>query len=549
MLAELGAECSVSPERPVNLTEDTGAGSGSKPASWSAGWVATGGRFTPSMLLLMVLIVGVLLMPLVFFRFQRDQAHFAYVAWCWLKGLVPYADLFSHQFPGQFMLYVGIFKLFGVSEIAVRTADLILQVSAGLALAGIVARLTRPLTGIVAAILFAVQYVSMGPWNTSSRETYQLAFLLPITYWLMFGDLRPWLDKVVALVAGAVVMLVVLIKPTISLALLPLAWLIFSPGTSAQPPGVWRRRAPFLVLGGVLLAVLCGGLFAKHLAAAYEFLVTYNVEVYSKLAPLEGIRSQILSSFLFQGLYFIPFVCLVWGRKQRPVLLRLLAINIGLIAAVLVQGRGFPYQLWAAVPFLLLWTVLFIDCIVERTFASCRGSGERQFPLLAGMAVFLLVLGIPYGNLGVLSSYGGVLGDPSLTQDPLAPLWDETIAWIHSHVRPGEPVFFFGHDTGVPFLMRIPPISRATTGVLDLRDEALNAHPLMLRLRHRMMTDLERDPPAWILVAVYDETWISKSGVKSIHSFPAFADFLRRGYQVVKSSPTAYVIFRRRPPA
>ncbi len=511
--------------------------------------MATEGRFTPSMLLLVALVVGVLLVPLVFFRFQRDHASFAYIALCWLKGLAPYTDVPIHQFPGQIMLYAGVFKLLGVSEIAVRAADLVLQVSAGLALAGIVARFTRPLTGLLAAILFALQYVGAGPWNTSNRETYQIAFLLPIIYWLMFGGLRPWLDKVAALVAGAVVMLALLIKPTIGLVLLPLAWVIFSPGTVAQPLGIWRRRVPFMLLGGVLLTAVSFGLFARHLGAAYELLITYNAEIYSRLSPFKGIRSQLLSAFLFQGLYFIPFVCLVWVREQRPMLIRLLAIHIGLIVAVLVQGRGFLYQCWAVFPFQLLWTALFIDCVVGRTFAVCRGSGQHKSSLLAGTAVFLLVLGIPFDNSATLSSYAGALADPSLAQGVSAPVWDETIAWIRSHVRPGERMFFFGHDMGVQFLMQIPPISRVTTGVLDLRDETLNTHPLMLRLKLRMMADLERAPPTWILVAVYDETWISQSGLKSLHAFPAFEDFLRRGYVVVRSSQTGYVVFRRRPPA
>ncbi len=524
------------PEETASLTGGTTAGSGSTPVAWSAAWLTKGGRLTPPMLLLLALVVGVLLMPLVFFRFQRDQAHFAYIALCWLKGLVPYVDVPTHQFPGQLMVYAGIFKLYGVSEMAVRAADLALQVIAALALAGIVARFTRPLTGILVAILFALQYVGLGSWSASNRETYQIAFLLPIIYWLMFGGLRPWLDKVVAFLAGAVVMLVLLIKPTIGLALLPLAWVIFSPGTHAQAAGVWRRRVPFIILGGFLLAALCGGLFIGQAATAYECLITWNVEIYSKLSSSEPIRSQLLSSFLFQGLYFIPFVCLVWGREQRPALARLAAIHLGLVAAVLAQGRGFPYQSWAVFPFFLLWTALFIDCVAERAFAACRRSGERRLPMLAGMSVLLLALGIPYGNLDTFSAYAAVLADPAQTEGAVAPLWDETINWLAKHVKPGERIFFFGHDMGIPFLMRIPPVSRATTGVLDLRDDKLNAHPLVLRLKLRMMMDLERDPPAWILLAAYDETWISRSGAASVHSFPPFADFLRRRYEMLKSS-------------
>jgi hypothetical protein len=510
--------------------------------------VATEGRFTLSMLLLVAFVLGALLMPVVFFRFQRDQAHFAYIALSWLKGLAPYADVPTHQFPGQLLLYAGIFKLLGVSEIAVRTVDLIFQVIAGLALAGIVARFTRPLTGFLAAILFALHYVVLGPWNTSNRETYQIAFLLPVIYWLMFGRLRPWLDKVAALGAGAVMMLVLLIKPTIGLALLPLAWVVCSPGSSAQPPGVWRRRVPFILLGGALMAALCGGLIARHWTAAYETLIVYNMEIYSKLMPFEGIYSQLLSGFLFQGLYFIPFVCLIWGKEQRRDLIRLLAVHIGLIVDVLVQGRGFPYQSWAVFPFLLLWTALFIDWVGALTFSACRGLGERRRPWVAGTVVFLLVLGIPQGQAAMLSSYRGTVANPSLTQGPLAPVWDETVAWTHAHIKPGERVFIFGHDTGMQFLMRIPPISRVTTGVFDMRDDRLNTHPLMLRLKHQMMADLERAPPEWILVARYDETWLGKSGVDSLRFFRPFADFLLRRYEAVKAGQLGYLIFRRRPP-
>jgi len=48
---------------------------------------------------------------------------------------------------------------------------------------------------------------------------------------------------------------------------------------------------------------------------------------------------------------------------------------------------------------------------------------------------------------------------------------------------------------------------------------------------------------------VYDETWISRSGAASVHSFRPFADFLRRRYEMLKSSQSGYVIFRRLPPA
>ena len=162
------------------------------------------------------------------------------------------------------------------------------------------------------------------------------------------------------------------------------------------------------------------------------------------------------------------------------------------------------------------------------------------------VAVLLLVVGLPRESPATLGGYVWALANRSFARGPMAPVWDAAVGWIRTHVEPGERVFVFGHDVGVQFLARIPPLSRVPTGVLDLRDDALNAHPFMVRLKQRLMTDLERDPPAWILVAAYDETWISKSGVESLPAFGPFGDFLRQRYVSVQSDLTSYEVFKRR---
>ena len=149
----------------------------------------------------------------------------------------------------------------------------------------------------------------------------------------------------------------------------------------------------------------------------------------------------------------------------------------------------------------------------------------------------------------MLSSYADVLAHASLTQGPVAPAWDETIVWLRAHVRPEQRVFFFGTDTCVQFLMRIPPVSRVITGIPDFRSDTLNSHPLILRLKNRMMMDLDWASSEWILLATHDESWPAKTGVASLPSFPGFANFLQRRDQVIKSSQTAYVVFHLRPPA
>ena len=121
--------------------------------------------------------------------------------------------------------------------------DVALHVVACVALAALTARFTRPLTGLLAAAFYAVFYVQLGPWNSANRETYQIALLLPVVFWLIRDPLPGHWDRVVSLAAGAIVAFAALIKPTIGLVVLVLA--CFELGFVEQPP----------LLGGDLLAL------------------------------------------------------------------------------------------------------------------------------------------------------------------------------------------------------------------------------------------------------------------------------------------------------
>jgi hypothetical protein len=220
------------------------------------------------------------------------------------------------------------------------------------------------------------------------------------------------------------------------------------------------------------------------------------------------------------------------------------AIHAGLVAATLVQGKGFSYQVWLAFPLCLFWTGLFLDGVVARVWAS-RGEGERRPSWLAAAAIVFLAIGLPAGNGDLFKSYGVMLADPGRTQGNLAPLWDQTVTWLRANVGARERVFFFGHDPGVSFLMRLPPVTR--TVALDLQDDKVNAHPLMAGRKQRMMEELAQAPPDWILVATYDGSWLTKNGIESLKANRPLLAFLHDRYERVPSTQTAYWVFHRQP--
>ncbi len=193
---------------------------------WLSSWLERTNSLSGSMLLAILVVAVVLLSPLLGFRFERDQSHFAWVASLWLQGELPYVDMFSHQWPGQFLIYLLIFKVVGVTEQAVMAVDLAIHAFAAVSLAAIVSCISRSVFGLVAAMLYAIYYVQMGPWMVANRETYQVALLLPGMWWLIAASPRKRvLDDVVALLYGVALGLVFLIKSTAGLALVAIAWI------------------------------------------------------------------------------------------------------------------------------------------------------------------------------------------------------------------------------------------------------------------------------------------------------------------------------------
>jgi hypothetical protein len=491
------------------------------------------------MLALAGVVLVLVLLPLVRFRLERDQAHFAYLAQTWLAGYLPYADNVTQQWPGQLLIFAAVFKVFGQSAVALRAVDLVLQMVAGLSLIVLAAALARPLTGLVTAVLVAMAYVLLGPWDTTNRETFQVVVLLPILAWLLLSDARGIADRIFAACAGAGVALAILIKPTFGLVLPPLLWMLVSPPVPGAAARRWSRLG-IASLGALAVLVLTFVLLRRALPAAYEQVIAYNVQVYAQLSS--GVtRPGMVLDLLKSGLFVIPIVIILLPPARRQIALRLAAVQVALVCDVVLQGKAFQYHLFATVPLMLLFYVVLIDLLVRRLVES---TGSRR---LRWIAVVLIALCLPRGPIAPLSAYAAALADDNstLSRGQYADIWAATADWMDRHIRCEDGVFIFGMDQGVQWLKALPPLSPASAGVMDPSDPVATRPPLSSKLRRRLVEDLERRRPLWILVAAYDASWLTKSGVDSLLASPELLELMKRSYVRVQNSPPYYVAFKR----
>lgn len=501
----------------------------------AARWTRERGRYTPAMLAVTLATTVVILAPTLLFRLERDQAHFAYFAQLWLDGVRPYVDVHAHQWPGQYLLYAVALKLFGMSELSIRIQDLLCQALCACALGASTARFTRPVVGLFAAIVYATGYVMVGPWSTANRETYQVALLLPVLHWVLFADWRPSADRVGALLSGVTVAVVVLIKPTVGLVVVPLAaalvWRTDLPPTRTPA----RARLAFAVAGAAGLFVIVGALFFGHFSDAVRDLIGFHRDVYGKLDTPLAMHAQLASELARRGLLFTPVACLLVRRPLRRAMVWILLTELALVASIVVQGKALAYHFALLTPFSVLAWLVCAHALVERWSPTLhRAHPAARAPIAAFFVAILATFVRPGADLVALDRYPSVVASYQWKrQGSLGPKWDAAAAWLRAHGDPTrEKIHVFGADDGLQFLLHLRNLSTTTAGILDVRNSALNDGPLIVERKRRLVDDLRRQRPEWILVSTFDETWLSRSGSGSLDAFPAFAQLLRDDYEL-----------------
>ncbi len=131
-----------------------------------------GGPFTAALTTWNVLLFAVWLPQYLTWPWWTDLDHFATFAMAWDRGVLPYRDLPSYQFPGEYYLYWFIGKAFGWGRTAPLFAvDAALLAGFGVALAAWSRRrFGRALPGVAAFTLFLGYYLDLGYDLAAQRD-------------------------------------------------------------------------------------------------------------------------------------------------------------------------------------------------------------------------------------------------------------------------------------------------------------------------------------------------------------------------------------------
>jgi 4-amino-4-deoxy-L-arabinose transferase-like glycosyltransferase len=267
-----------------------------------------------------------------------DEGGYAYVAHFWARGFHLYRDVWVDRPQGLLLLFRAAEAPFGPHGWAVRLlAAVFAGVTASL-LGVLVARLTSPRLGLVAAALWAI--ISVGPPIEGFAANGELLSALPavgaltaFSFWLT-GRGRSWAPLAAGLLTGCAV----LVKQSGYDAGAAIAlWLLLAAFLGWRARGD-ALRALGLVLAGavapVALAALHGALTGFH---DWWFAVAgYRLSVESVATGSVTQRLHLLwSSFVVAGPCLVPLIALAplgvaaaWRRIETRVLVLWLAFAL-----------------------------------------------------------------------------------------------------------------------------------------------------------------------------------------------------------------------------
>lgn len=495
------------------------------------------------------------------YPFGRDQGNYAYPAWAWLEGQMPYRDVYVFKPPGTVWVHALAQVLFGHSMVAVRILDIGWTVATALVIAAIVRRWSNGgYAAPAAGLLYSFLYTNFNFWNTCQTDGW---FNLPLALAILLTT-RVWTREskdAVLLAAGALLGLAMMFKYTAAAMALPIAGILLA---AAWPERRFGQMGVRLTLGVAGAAIVIGATGAwlwingaiPGFVDSQAVLVPAYVEKTGKASGIDGGLGMLWDRLtkLRELRYELLLVALgapfVAARARRePALLFGLLWYLGGLASTVAQNKYFRYHFLSTLP-----GTAILGAFVVAWALGLAQRAHRLAPAVLAAAIAITLFATSNFPPRFLVGARVVTGDMTLRQywkdkdfkldkHPLLQVFDAADR-VEALSKPGDRVFLWGYDPVLNFLAQRLTVSRF-----------LYNYPFAVswgdrRYEDELMGALRATPPEWFVLASGDAnktvTGNPADSKQLFDEFAALNQFVAQGYTEVEAV-NRYTIFRRNP--
>ena len=467
-------------------------------------------------MVVVLVIVAVARLRLLNFPLERDEGEYAYAGQLILQGIPPYELAYNMKFPGTYLAYAFIMKIFGETPAGIHLGLLLLTTATALMLFWLGKKILDETAGVVAATSYAVLAASPAMLGLAGHATHFCAFFATAGLCLMWRVRQK--ENWSTLAAGGMLFGAAVLMKQHAAIIAAWAGLSFALGKFfCAKDTIGKRLVSVAVFGFFMLAPLSlcclwlwhAGVFGKFKFWTIDYAHEYASVVplayapqlfwhgFSKVVSLGGLLwFTAAAGLVFVWLdarwknsrgWFLGFcaasalaVCPDFYFRKHYFLIALPALS--LLAGAAVSGlrkilgeknKNFPPGNWPLWGYALAVAVTIFTCaqvwFVLPVQAIIRGANPSDHGL-----------------------YGA---------DPLAE--SEIVAkFISENSTPTARVAVLGSEPEIYFLAR----RHSVTGYIYTYP-LMEPQPFAVKMQHEMIGDLEANPPEFIVFADNIMSW------------------------------------------
>jgi hypothetical protein len=461
----------------------------------------------------------------------HDAPIMHYIAWRIGEGAMPYRDVFDMNFPGVYLVHLGVLRTLGPGDGAWRIFDLAWLAGGALAIAAF-ARRWGPVAAAGGAAVFVVYHLAAGPWQTGQRDFLLCPLLvlgaLAVARWLE-GRATP-----AGLAAGGLALgAAITIKPHVVVLFVALGCLVASRGLRGARTASARALLGYVAgaaapVVGVVVWLGIGG----ALGAWREIVLGYLLPLYSRLGESArwGFHRWTLWIPLAAAVVVSVARAALSGASTPRRLVALTGLGYGVLHYV-GQGKGWEYHTYPAAAFAAVLAFSGFD----PALASARGASWPR--VLTGLAL-VAALAVALGMLSVK----GVEASHAEWVDFKVQRARAVARTLAPRLRPDDLVQILDTtEGGADVLLRLHA-REPTRFIYDFHFYHDVQAPMIQRLRAELVRDLDARPPRFILL--YERGWPG-GGYDRVATFPALAERLERRYRVERTADGVRIYAQR----
>lgn len=474
--------------------------------------------------------------PVADLPFERDEGEYAYLAWRWLEGDVPYRDGFDQKPPATLAVYALILAAAGASPRAVHWGAQLYSLATLALLLRLGQRVASLRVGAAAALLCAL--ATTAPGTVGNAANVELFALLPLVAgvlaaWRGSEDARGGAALAAGAAAGAALAFKPVVAPLVAFSLALLLW------RRRHPARVQLRLAAAFAAGAAAVWLPLLGYFAAHgaLGDLYDATVRFNLAYATNVSLAEYpamLREELPRTLGALGPLLAAAVLglvlrAVPGRAapaERPLpadRLWLLGWLASGLLAVAAGGYFRSHYFQLAVPPLALLAALGLDDALGalRVPARFRPAGLAAAVAAAALAC---VSATPWYFLP---------GDPAAKARRIygANPFPESAALgalLAERSEPGDTVFVYGSEPQI-----LVHAKRRSASRYVLAYHYLFGPPEAMRARQQeVLSELRAAPPRFV-VGVFLRTSLLEEPDSPVDLRRGLAAALRDGYRPI----------------